>query len=617
MIDRRPPSPALLVEHLPAHLARQRWSGAARPPDRPRWSCVWHEVVAAGRADAACGRSPGRTSRTAASRTTSSSSGVRPATPLPDFLQGKERELIAVVPGRRDGDVVVYDALVDPDLAIAVLHLRRRPTSRSRCAGRSCWSTRTARSCSTRRTSSSCSARSSPGPNPDVEITRVLADARLRARARRRWPSCERDGTDLAVLREFLVGATEGWELARTSVRDLLAGALPPRSPAADFAPDAERLGAILAGLHLAMAEAWGREPGDAGALGRPRWTANLAQVLATVERCSPRRRSTPAAMRARFARPGGARPTPARRSASTATSTSPRCIKTDAGWRVLDFEGEPARRRDDRFTVLLAAARRRRACCGRSTTRPPPAWPSGTGDDDELGLAPLVARGSSATATRSSPATSAHDGIDAAPAAPRRRPRHRRSAAFELDKARLRGRLRARPPPRPGRDPRSAGITRLLRRPRCATIERPHLADDLWLFGEGRHERLWEVLGAHPATVDGVAGTDFAVWAPERHGRLRWSGTGTAGPPTTSRSSASTVRRVGRLRRRSGLGRALQVRGRWAPTAAACSARSRWPSIRRALGRMASIVFASEHRWADGDVDGGVGSQPIRSAIG
>ena len=33
----------------------------------------------------------------------------------------------------------------------------------------------------------------------------------------------------------------------------------------------------------------------------------------------------------------------------------------------------------------------------------------------------------------------------------------------------------------------------------------------DLHLFGEGRHERLWDVLGAH---VDG-AGTDFAVWAP------------------------------------------------------------------------------------------------------
>ena len=43
-----------------------------------------------------------------------------------------------------------------------------------------------------------------------------------------------------------------------------------------------------------------------------------------------------------------------------------------------------------------------------------------------------------------------------------------------------------------------------------------PTLGDiDLHLFGEGRHLRLWEKLGAHPCDMDGVAGTAFAVWAP------------------------------------------------------------------------------------------------------
>ncbi|WP_240760087.1 1,4-alpha-glucan branching protein GlgB [Phytoactinopolyspora endophytica] len=37
----------------------------------------------------------------------------------------------------------------------------------------------------------------------------------------------------------------------------------------------------------------------------------------------------------------------------------------------------------------------------------------------------------------------------------------------------------------------------------------------DLHLIGEGRHERLWEVLGAHVTTEDGTDGTSFAVWAP------------------------------------------------------------------------------------------------------
>ncbi len=37
----------------------------------------------------------------------------------------------------------------------------------------------------------------------------------------------------------------------------------------------------------------------------------------------------------------------------------------------------------------------------------------------------------------------------------------------------------------------------------------------DLFLLGEGRHERLWDRLGAHLTEHDGEEGTSFAVWAP------------------------------------------------------------------------------------------------------
>src|SRR5579871_5986730 len=37
----------------------------------------------------------------------------------------------------------------------------------------------------------------------------------------------------------------------------------------------------------------------------------------------------------------------------------------------------------------------------------------------------------------------------------------------------------------------------------------------DLYLFGQGKHYRIYEKLGAHPRTVDGVSGVQFAVWAP------------------------------------------------------------------------------------------------------
>ena len=58
-----------------------------------------------------------------------------------------------------------------------------------------------------------------------------------------------------------------------------------------------------------------------------------------------------------------------------------------------------------------------------------------------------------------------------------------------------------------------------------------PTIGDmDMYLFGEGRHERLWEALGAHVlryddpmGSADGtpgeqVVGTAFTVWAPNAH---------------------------------------------------------------------------------------------------
>ncbi|CAG0997394.1 1,4-alpha-glucan branching enzyme GlgB [Myxococcaceae bacterium] len=39
---------------------------------------------------------------------------------------------------------------------------------------------------------------------------------------------------------------------------------------------------------------------------------------------------------------------------------------------------------------------------------------------------------------------------------------------------------------------------------------------EDVYLFNEGSHLRLWERLGAHPVREDGTDGTRFAVWAPD-----------------------------------------------------------------------------------------------------
>lgn len=39
--------------------------------------------------------------------------------------------------------------------------------------------------------------------------------------------------------------------------------------------------------------------------------------------------------------------------------------------------------------------------------------------------------------------------------------------------------------------------------------------ADDLYLFNEGKHYRLFDKMGAHPTIINGTQGVRFAVWAP------------------------------------------------------------------------------------------------------
>lgn len=47
-----------------------------------------------------------------------------------------------------------------------------------------------------------------------------------------------------------------------------------------------------------------------------------------------------------------------------------------------------------------------------------------------------------------------------------------------------------------------------------------PMLTDfDLYLFGEGRHRDVYDRMGAHLRTVNGVTGVNFAVWAPNASG--------------------------------------------------------------------------------------------------
>jgi 1,4-alpha-glucan branching enzyme len=120
----------------------------------------------------------------------------------------------------------------------------------------------------------------------------------------------------------------------------------------------------------------------------------------------------------------------------------------------------------------------------------------------------------------------------------------------------------------------------------------------DLHLFGEGRHEQLWEVLGAHVTEIGGVVGTAFAVWAP--HARQ----VSVVGPWNHWDAGARPLHRLD-----AGVwaGFVADVGSRtpykYAITAADGTTTERADPMAQFAehsGGMASIVFASEHTWGD-----------------
>jgi 1,4-alpha-glucan branching enzyme len=68
---------------------------------------------------------------------------------------------------------------------------------------------------------------------------------------------------------------------------------------------------------------------------------------------------------------------------------------------------------------------------------------------------------------------------------------------------------------------PRKRGPTKSSKSPKASPAHTssalsPTLGElDLHLFGEGRHQLIYDKLGAHPITHEGVDGVSFAVWAP------------------------------------------------------------------------------------------------------
>jgi maltokinase len=190
--------------------------------------------------------------------------------------------------------------------------------------------------------------RISPGINPDFELTTALA-----RRGCKRIPRplayletlVEGEPTTAAILTEYLRTAVDGWELAKTSVRDLFAEAdLHADEVGGDFAGESYRLGQATAEVHADLAAALPTATFDSSDLStiavgmHERLSAAVAEVPALAPYADAFRDAYDVLAR----RPATAEPIPTQRIHGDLHLGQ--VLRTEMGWFLIDFEGEPAR---------------------------------------------------------------------------------------------------------------------------------------------------------------------------------------------------------------------------------------------------------------------------------
>lgn len=189
-----------------------------------------------------------------------------------------------------------------------------------------------------------------PGPNPDLELTLALARAGSSHVAPPvGWFEAPLDGapTTLAMLQAYLLTATDGWSLAATSVRDLFAeGDLHADEVGGDFAAESERLGTATAEIHADLARSF--PTAEIGPAGRQEIAAGMRRRLDTT--CSIVPRLDPYARDLRRAFLGLAETDePVTVQRIHGDYHLGQVVRTDTGWVVLDFEGEPVKTMPER----------------------------------------------------------------------------------------------------------------------------------------------------------------------------------------------------------------------------------------------------------------------------
>ncbi|MCW2739007.1 hypothetical protein [Nocardioides sp.] len=185
-----------------------------------------------------------------------------------------------------------------------------------------------------------------PGVNPDIAIHQVLTEAgSTHVASLYGWLDLVDEETNttiqLAMLQQFLRTASDGWDLALASVRNLFAEAdLHADEVGGDFAGEAARLGVALAEVHSDLAEHFPLEQRDGAALDElaGAMEGRLSAALDVV----PDLAAHEARLRETFSAVRGLGQVDVQQIHGDLHLGQ--TLRTVKGWKIVDFEGEPAK---------------------------------------------------------------------------------------------------------------------------------------------------------------------------------------------------------------------------------------------------------------------------------
>ncbi|KRF15396.1 hypothetical protein ASG90_11865 [Nocardioides sp. Soil797] len=185
-----------------------------------------------------------------------------------------------------------------------------------------------------------------PGVNPDIQIHHVLTEAGSdHVAGLYGWLDTVDEASDaiiqLAMLQQFLRTASDGWELAQTSVRNLFAEAdLHADEVGGDFAAESNRLGVALAETHHMLAEAFPTETFDQ--VGLAALAAAMQNRLAEASEVVPELAEHATRLQEIYGHLVSLDDVRVQR--IHCDLHLGQTLRTVKGWKIVDFEGEPAK---------------------------------------------------------------------------------------------------------------------------------------------------------------------------------------------------------------------------------------------------------------------------------